>query len=328
MVRGRIAGAFAALAVALGGCGSDDPDAEEPPATPFAAALATVGGHGANGSLGVGWAEPDRVARIGATRDLTATALAPNAASVVQAAPQLRRRFGLDPLAARRLVSVGGSYAFGLRLDGVSAPRLERALLAAGGREHDRNGVTEVEAAGYASVPDPLLRAGILGLGARDAFAPDRTVLAISDTARAALLGEGERLLDEPTYAAAAECLGDDIAVARLVPAKLLLSTELGFEQVAIGVAADREILCVLTDSADRAAELAGVMKSSFAAGAREPRTHEPITDYVSGASVTTAERDGVGIARAELTPAAGQPPGFLLETVARGSISTLITGR
>jgi len=48
----------------------------------------------------------------------------------------------------------------------------------------------------------------------------------------------------------------------------------------------------------------------------------------VSAASVSADERDGVAIARAELTPAPGQPPGFLLDTIARGSVSTLITGR
>src|ERR687888_17339 len=87
-----------------------------------------------------------------------------------EASPAVRTR----PLSAQRLVSVGGSYAFGLRLD------------------------------------------------------------AISGGARASLLGRGGRLLGQPVYRAAAHCLGDVIA-ARVIPDKLLLSTELGVGLVAVG---------------------------------------------------------------------------------------------
>ena len=301
--------------------------AAPPPETPLAAALASVGGGGENGSLGVGWAEPRLVARMDAGAELIADAIGPNAASVVESASELRRRFGLDPLRARRLISVGGSYAFGLRLDGLAAPRLQRALRDAGGRERGVGAAAGLDVGGYASVPGPLLRAGILGLGARDAFGPESLILAISDTARAALLGEGGRLLDQPIYAAAAECLGEPVAAARLTPAKLLLSTELGFEQVAIGVAEDHGVICVLGYSQARADEFAATMRRSLALDAREPRTGRPISDYLSAATISTDERDGIAIVRAELTPAPGAEPGFAFDTVARGSLAGLITG-
>lgn len=330
MLNGRFAGALAALVVLVCGCGggADQRVPPAPPDTPLAAALATVSGGGANGSLGIGWAEPARARDIGGGPDLIATALAPNARSVVEAAPSLKRRFGLAPLAARRLISVGGSYAFGLRLDGLTAPRLRRALLAAGGRGRERSDATELNVGGYASVPDPLVRAGILGLGARDAFTADSIVLAISVTARAALLGRGEALIDEPVYAAAADCLGDGIGVARLVPAKLLLSTELGFEQVAIGIARDREILCVLGYSTDLAGQYADRMRGSFAPTARDPRTGQPLSGYVRSVAVSADERDRVAIARVEVVPVHGAQPGFLLDEIARGSLPELITGR
>jgi len=316
---------LAVLAALLVGCGGSD--SEAPPQTPFAAALATVGGGGANGSLGVGWAEPSRVEAIGAGPKLIAAALAPNAASVIESAPRLRRRFDLDPLRAQRLISVGGSYAFGLRLDGLGAPRLERALAAAGGREREVAGVESLDVGGYASVPDPLRRAGVLGLGARDAFTADRTVLAISDTARAALLGAGDRLLDEPTYVAAASCLGDGVVAVRLLPAKLLLSTELGFSQLAVGVADGGEVICALGAPSELAERFADQLRGALSPGAREPRTGRPITAYVSAVSVSTDEVDGVEVVRAEITPAAGRPPGFVFDAVARGSIAELVTG-
>lgn len=329
MVRSRVAGAWAALAVALCGCGGSDDSGPAPtPDTPLAAALASVGGGGENGSLGVGWAEPRLVDGIGAGSDVIAAALGPNAASVIESSAQLRRRFELDPLRARRLVSVGGSYAFGLRLDGPAAPRLERALYAAGGREREVGSGVGLDVGGYASVPDPLLRAGILGLGARDAFGGRSVVLAISDTARAALLGHGGRLIEQPIYAAAADCLGERIVAARLTPAKLLLSTELGFEQVAIGITGDREIICALGYSAERIDEVAATMRRSLALDATEPRTGRPISDYLSAASISTEQRDGIAIARAELTRAQGTEPGFVFDTIARGSLAQLITGR
>src|SRR5919201_362031 len=222
MTRLALALALAITAsLALMGCGGGS--ANPTPSGPLADALADVGGGGENGSLGGGWADPRLVEKSGAGADLIAAALGPNAGSVVEAAPRLRRRFGFDPLSAERLVSVGGSYAFGLRLDGVDGRRLGRALARAGGSVHRSGPLEVVNVGGYAVVPDPLTAAEVDGLGARDAFGPDLTVLAISEMARASLLGRGGRLLGQADYPAAADCLVDVIA-ARMIPDKLLLS--------------------------------------------------------------------------------------------------------
>jgi hypothetical protein len=79
-----------------------------------------------------------------------ARALGPNAESAVEVAAVLERRFGLDPLSAVRLVSVGGSYAFGLRRDGVDSSRLRDALAGAGG--HVKDGDLE-QLAGHTARP-------------------------------------------------------------------------------------------------------------------------------------------------------------------------------
>src|SRR5918994_5901506 len=130
--RFRIATGVAVLMLALGGCG-DDP-AAPPPTGPLAETLADIGGGGASGSLGVGWADPQLVEESSAGAQVIADALGPNAGTVIEAARRLRRRFDFDPLSAERLISVGGSYAFGLRLDGVDGRQLRRALVAEGGR--------------------------------------------------------------------------------------------------------------------------------------------------------------------------------------------------
>ena len=312
------------LLLALAGCGSEPED--RPPSGPLAETLADVGGGGANGSLGIGWAEPRVVEEGGAGAGLIADALGPNAGSVIEVAPLLRRRFGFDPLSAERLVSVGGSYAFGLRLDGVDGRRLGRVLTRASGRVRQAGQLELVNVGDWAVVPEPLLRAGVRGLGARDALGRALTVLAISARARAALLGRGDRLLEQPIYRAAADCLGDVVA-ARMIPDRLLLSTELGVDLVALGVDGKREVLCVLGGTAERADEIAAALETSLASDAREPRSGESMADLVGAVDVETAPYEGVEVVRAELTLADGQPPGFLFGAVSTGSLVELING-
>jgi hypothetical protein len=323
---GRIALIALAFAVALGatGCGGGHDEAPPPPDGAFAAALASIGGGGLNGSLGVGWADSARARAIGGPR-LVGDALGPNADTVIEAAPDLERLYGLNPLAAGRLVSVGGSYAFGLRLDGLEARGLRRALLAAGGRTRSAGNAEFMDVGGYASVPEPLLRADVNGLGARDAFADGLSVLAISDTARAALLGRGGRLVDQPVYATAADCLGD-VAAVRMVPAKLLLSIELGAQAIAIGVGPDREVLCVLGVDDDRVGEIAASLRAALGPDARDPRSGERVADSVAAAEVTTGEERGVRFVRAELRPVPGGDPDFLFGALSRGSLGDALS--
>ncbi len=248
-----------------------------------------------------------------------ADALGPNAQSVVDVAPTLQSRFRFNPLSAERLVSVGGSYAFGLRLDGIDGSSLREALMRAGGhRKKSEEGLDLVDVGPYAQVPEPLLRAGVFGLGARDAFTPDFTVLAISANSRAALLGHAGRLIDQPIYRAAAECLGDVVA-ARMVPERLLLSVEVGIDLVAAGIARDREVLCVLGGTSERARRTAAALRGALAPAARDPRTGQPLSEMVErGAEVETSTYEGVAVVRAEVTPVAGRR-GFFFGTIARG---------
>jgi hypothetical protein len=327
MPASRISAALAiALICGLAGCGDDDSSNPEPTG-PLAEALASVGGGGANGSLGVGWADPQLVEESGGGVRLIAEALGPNAGSVVESGTRLRRRFGLDPQSAEQLVSVGGSYAFGLRLDGVDGRELGRALVAAGGQARKASEVDLVQIGDYAVVPQPLLSSGVNGLGAFDAIGRELTILAISDRARDTLLGRGDRLLDEPTYRAAADCLEDVVAV-RMIPDKLLLSTEQGVDLLALGITADgNEVLCVLGGTPERADDIASALETSLAPDARDPVSRAPIGDSVASVQVAADGYEGVEEVRAELTLAKGQAPGFLFGAVARGSLVGLING-
>ena len=125
----------------------------------MAEALDELGG-GGDGSIGVSWADPQLVRRSGGGPALMDLALGPNAGTVVEAAPRLRERFGLDPLAAERLVAIGGSYAFGLRIDGVDGGELASELVADGGHARRSGDLRLIEIGDYAVVPDALLDAG------------------------------------------------------------------------------------------------------------------------------------------------------------------------
>jgi hypothetical protein len=323
--RSILAAVAGVAALAIGACADDGEEPTPPPEGPLAEALAPLAGGGA-GSLGVGWADPQLAEARGVGADVIGAAVAPNAGSVIDEAARLRRRFGLDPLAADRLVSVGGSYAFGLRLEGVDGRGLARALVADGGRAREADGLELIDIGDYAVVPQPLLSVGVRGLGAFDALGRDLAILAISDRARSALLGHGDRLLDEPIYPAASDCLGDVVA-ARMIPDKLLLSTETGIDQVAMGVNARGEVLCVLGGTAERADDVASALEASLAPDARDPVSGERIGDSLTGIEVSRSSYDGVEVVRAEGTLADGEQPGFFFGTVARGSLVPLING-
>lgn len=329
----RIASALIATAVVLSGCGERRETIPAPPEGAFTAALATVDGPAETVSTGVGWLDQAALIQAGGDPGSIGDALAPNASALLAASPRLARRFGFDPRRARQLLSVAGSYAFGLRLDGLDGERLEAALLRAGGRARRVGPLTLVDIGGYAVVPEPLLDAGVRGLGARDAFAPDRTVLAISDTARAALLGGAGPLIDSPAYAAAADCLGDVVA-ARLIPAKLVRSTELGTDLVALGVERPdagggarpgREVICLVGSSPAGADAIADALSAALAPGAEDPVSSEPIDDSVAAAEVERYGDRGLELVRARLELAPARAPGFVYEAYARGSVAAYL---
>jgi hypothetical protein len=307
------------------GCGGSEPKPDYP-SGPMAEALADVGG-GGEGTTGVGWVDPGLVRESGGDPALMAAALGPNAGSVIEATPRLRARYGLDPLSAERIVSIGGSYAFGIRMDGVDGTRLASALVADGGRARRSGHLRLVEIGDYAVVPDALLDLGVHGVGAFDALGPALSVLAISGRARAALLGKGEPLLEEATYRAAVECL-DGVDAARIVADQHLVSTDLGVSLVAVGVEEEDEVICTIGGPPERADEIVEALEAAFAPGARDPITQEPIQQSVAAASVERADHEGVPTVRARLTLRPGQERGYVFGALARATIVGWITGR
>lgn len=288
--------------------------------------VAEVGG-GGEGSFGVNWVDPGLAEESGIGVSLMADALGPNAGTLLEEARAIRRRFGVDPLAAERLVAVGGSYAFGLRMDGVDGRPLADALVGRDDRARRSGGVEIANVGAYAQVPEPFLDIGIRGLGARDAFGRDLTILAMSSRARAALLGRGDLLGDDPAYRAVADCLGD-VAVVRTIADKHLLSSEVGVDLVAMGMSSPRdEVLCLVGGTNERARAIEAALESGLAADARDPQTDERMGALVSSAGAESYAYGGVEVVRAELTTPPGSKRGFLFGRIATGSIPYILAG-
>src|SRR4029078_12684937 len=91
------------------------------------------------------------------------------------------------------------------------------------------------------------------------------------------LLSGGTQLVNNPTYAASADCLGDVVA-ARLIPAKLARAHELGTDIISLGVERpsaggrlDREVICAIGSSAESADGIADALRSALTPAATDP---------------------------------------------------------
>ena len=112
-----------------------------------------------------------------------------------------------------------------------------------------------------------------------------------------------------------------------MIPDKHLLGIEVGIDLAAIGHRSRSGGPLRLGGTAERADEVAANLESSLDPGARDPVSSEPISDAFTDVEVTRDSVDGVEVVRAELEPAAGVEAGWLLGTIASGSLVSLING-
>jgi hypothetical protein len=113
---------------------------------------------------------------------------------------------------------------------------------------------------------------------------------------------------------------------ARVIPDKLLLSSEVGVDLVAIGMRSRREeVLCMVGGSPERATAIDAALESGFAPDARDPKTRERMGELVASLAITREPYGDVQVVRTELTTPPGTPPGFLLSRVATGSIPYIV---
>lgn len=310
------------------GCG-DDAEQSAGGQTRFGAALAQMGGGAEGTEGGWGWVDVERLRAGGddASRHLrwAVGALGPGADErALGSGPE---SVGIEPAEATRILSLVGSYAIGIRFDGVETEQLERAYdeLAAPHREgpwtfYDLTDTPEIP------FGTPLER--LTELASHAAVMPGSAVLARFAVGRPALIGEGDSPMDTPLMQAATSCL-DDAVAARTVPNNY---TYLGSEApqiFAFGVVPAEggwhEVLCVADEDPEKVADAAAGMRESFDSAARDVVTGERMADLIAGATVEELEAGGIPLARAELEPPPGEDPDLLFRAFPRGSTLTYV---
>lgn len=316
------------LAVALWGCGEGDGDRD---GTGFERALGDLGAGVSVGS-GFGWADLRALEGDPAGLTWTAEALGPGADDLLEESELLARTTGFDPASASAAVAEGGSYAFGVRFDGVEGGRLGELLQAAGAsrRQSGEWWLYDLGTQAEGQTSGPLAPLG--ALASRVAVGPSGVVLSRFEPARSSLIGEADEALElGAAQELAVECLGEVLA-ARLVPGTFTHQPVTSPRLTAIGVAGDadrrREVLCALDDPEREAPDRIAALERTFAPGAVDELTGKPIAREVAGATVSEESKGEWRIARAELELAPDARPGFLLRAFSRGSVLTYLGSR
>jgi len=326
MSRRRIAASGLAIAV-LAGCGEKGSDNQGQEVTAFADAMSTIEVVEPVGT-GVGWVNVEELrAAPGSDREAlegAATALGPGGDDfLVEARPGLRG-LGFDPGLADQILSLNGSYTFGVRVDGVPARSLASEL----GDPARSTGEWDLyDLAGFGTSPDAPLGEFTSSTGAYVAVSENSVAFARSDQNRSNLFEVQSPASQADALAFAADCLGD-VSAARVLPHNFNYLPKLGPKFAALGVRpldGERveEVMCGISESADEMEKYVSELESRLAPDAVEPTTGAPIGDVIEAVSVDTVERDGYYAARAEITLADDEPPGFVFRSFNRGSLVT-----
>ncbi len=324
MKRGRCAaavlGVVATLAVPVSGCGDEGSSGDEAATTGYEAALESVGAGVSPVGTGVGWID------LTATPDprSVALALAPGPSSFI-AHPALLRSLGIEAIEADSATSVAASYGYGVRLDGIDPGALEKRLVFAGAKADRQGEWTELDLGSEWQAQLEGSLAPLRDYAARVAIGPDSVILSRTANAREALEDTSGSALEAPINRFAASCLGD-VDSARTLPGTFTHNAFSSPGLIAIGVAGGspaREVLCAIGDEESSADEWAGALEQSFAADAVEPLLGTSIRRSVRGAEVERLgdEQAGLAAARAEITLAPAQRPGYLYGALVRGSV-------
>ena len=313
--------------LACGGCGGNDdpaPGLAPPPETRLLDALESIGGAESFTGTGYGWIDVEALPHD--DLEWAARALGPGGDRLVRD-PASTTALGLRLADARRLVSLSGSYVFGVRADGVETEAADGALRNAGAKATRGSAWTTFDLGPPASRPLGGDLEPVGALASRTALRDDSIVLARMDEVRADLEGEGTPASEAPVALASSACLGD-VDAARIVPNNFTHVPNVGPDVMAFGVEAAegetrREVLCAIDESADEIGKAQAGMREAFEPGAVDAATGERISSLIAGAEIERLELDGLEAARARLELSPTNEPGFLFGAFVRGSLVT-----
>lgn len=318
---------LAVAAVLLCGCGSGG---GRPAETGFERALSTIGGGGDALGAGYGWINVVALRAQGGSPNKSlgwaAEALGPGADDLIMngtAGSSAR----IDPAKTDRIVSISGSYAFGIRFDGADGSRLASRLGRLGARHRPEGPWTFFDLGSERSRPVGSDLEAVGSLVARTAISPSSVILARSRTARIDLTGAGLPVTTSAELTAATDCLGP-VVVARVLLNNFTYLPNIGPDVLALGVRYEpdgtvHEVFCAVDPAEAEADAAAAGMRRAFGRGGTATVDDRPIGDLIAGAHVDISSVSGFGVARANLTRQPGQRPGLLFSAGLTGELLT-----
>jgi hypothetical protein len=327
-------GVAAALVAIAGGCGGDDAGgtAPEPEAagTRFHAALETIGGGGGPIGAGYGWIDLDALrdapGGLDANLSWAASALGPGADDIARGSGAIARA-GIDVSRAHDMVATAGSYAFGVRVDGVQPATLRNEYEDADAEESSTPGWTTYDLGPEKTVALGTPMEAFAALGSRTAASDDGVALARSDDGRADVIGVGESVATAPELVAESNCLGD-VDAARVLPNNFTHLSGIGPDLIGVGVGrrddgSVHEILCLVDPSEDEITSAAAALEKAFTGDAIDPLSGRLMTRSVASAEVSVEDSGDLDVARADLMLEQDARPGVLFSALLTGSLVT-----
>ena len=312
-------------------CGEEDEPDTPSVDTAFAAALATVDAPEPIGA-GVGWIDVAAL-REGPDPDSyfrqAGPALGPGGGDLFDEYQPKLARLGADPYGADMALSVHGSFAFGVRLDGVDPAQIAEIAANDGEQvESEAEGWERYDLADRGVLPDSELQKAADALSSHVGIAEDAVVLARATHARKDLTLPANPGDESPSLALAAECL-EDVAAARIIPNNFTYISGIGPDLFVMGMRAPtedgpgEEILCGVDEDKEEIENYVEAMEKALDPKAIEVTSDEPVGEVFAGAEVDTLEGGGNYAVRAVLTMADGAEPGAVFRGFDVGSVET-----
>ncbi len=255
------------------------------------------------------------------------------AGHLVSSALQLEEQFGIAPLRASQLVTVGVPPAQAVRLDGgQDAERIRAALLDAGLQETTSPAGTPLLAAGEEGQVDlesPFAQLGVLTALNRVALRDDDLAGSGTGAGVDGVLGGSPSLLDDPAHGAIARCLGDALVV--IVSGEEEVRGANGAQLLAVGVAAGEggepvNVVCSVGDAAGASAR-EQALRTAVDPATIDLATNAPVGEQVESATVTTSTEGDLALARAELQLTADAPAGYVIDRLFRSGYAFWLGG-
>lgn len=325
-----------ALALLVGGCGSDDggdDTTEAPPAAGLVSGVEGVSIASTDDPVAFDWVDVARL-REAAGIPADATKAATNSRWSIPVGYALgdplgnllfSQEFGFDPMTGDRTVGAGTAPNRATFYGGVDAGDVPGAL--------DDLGYDETDGF-YANGKEGAILPGSPSLTGTNRFAidgDDLSVGAFEAPVGAAIGRGGDALATLDGVAAASDCLGADALMANVRDPEDGAADEVALQAIGVEGPGDDgvvpEVLCAVGEPGESLGDVADCMDGNFNDGGVDPFSNRPFSDLLGKVEVSEGETDGAAWVRAIVSPPVDQPVGILFNLDSKTSLAGPLGG-